>query len=275
MKKLALLLSVFLLLSLPALAEDVQAVEAVDPADEQELAGYIILLHTGNILGKSEGAMDFSRIAEAKTRFEDSGAAVLLLDAGNAFGEADEAQEDAVIAAMAEAGYDAMTPGGEELARGLDWLTALNGRLGFPLLSANLQDEEGGRLLSGSIIVEKDGLRMGIFGLSGETEEIPLADAAKSAQSAVSTLRGEGCDVVIALAYLGADEKGAAAVSLAGQAEGIDIIIDISAGAPADGLWTEDETLIVSGGEALETIGIVAIDPTGHCAAMEMDESWF
>ena len=167
-----------------------------------------------------------------------------------------------------------MTPAASDFAQGLEALTALKNAAGFPLLSVNTLDGDGARLLSGSIIVEKDGLRIGVFGLTGslEAEGVTVSDAAKAAESAVSTLRGEGCDVVIALARLDAGESGAEA--LAKQVPGIDIVVDAGAGAPAEGLWVDD-TLIVSGGAHHETIGVVAIDPVGRCAAMVMDESWF
>ena len=46
-----------------------------------------------------------------------------------------------------------------------------------------------------------------MFGLTGgvEAEGVTLADAAEAAQAAVETLRGEGCDLIIALARLGVD----------------------------------------------------------------------
>ena len=149
---------------------------------------------------------------------------------------------------------------------------------GFPLLSVNALDAEGARLLSGSIIVERDGLRIGVFGVTGqvEAEGVVIADAVKAAASSVSTLHGEGCDVVIALTRLGVDETGApAAAAFAAAVPGIGILIDMSAGAPAEGIWTEGGTLIVSGPASLAGIGVVAIDPAGRCAAMVMDESWF
>ena len=62
---------------------------------------------------------------------------------------------------------------------------------------------------------------------------------------------------------------------VAEQAEGLNAVIDITAGAPAKGLWLENGALVASAPEKLEGIGVVAIDPTGRCAAMTMDESWF
>ena len=313
MKKIAMLLALMLaLLPLGALAEAVQAAGPVDDTPQNELAGYVIILHTGDILGEAEEHMGFSRVAEAKKRFEAEGASVLVLDAGNAFvAPKDETEPEAggtaqpeetaqpedtaapeataapsvpdetnaaIARAMKAAGYDAMTPGDAEFALGLETLSALRTRAGFPLLSVNAQNEEGARLLTGSVITEKDGLRIGVFGLTGalEIEGVTVADPVEAAQAAVDTLRGEGCDLVIALARLGVNEDGVAVARLvAEQAEGLNAVIDITAGAPAKGLWLENGALVASAPEKLEGIGVVAIDPTGRCAAMTMDESWF
>lgn len=310
MRKIAWLLAVLLAFSSPsALAEAVQAAGPVEETAQDELAGYVIILHTGRTLGEAGANMGFERVAEAKRRFEAEGASVLILDAGDAFvapakaqrpedaspeetaqpedtddgqtetevAPVDEANE-AVLKAMNAAGYDAMTPGESEFQLGLEALMALRGMAGFPMLSVNAQNEEGARLLSGSIIVEKDGLRIGVFGLTGgvEAEGVTLADAAESAQAAVETLRGEGCDLVIALAHLGKNEEGrAVARDVAEQVEHLDAVIDITAGAPASGQWLRNGVLIASAPEKLAGIGVVAIDPTGRCAAMNMDESWF
>ncbi|MBO4886089.1 MAG: hypothetical protein J5602_12325 [Clostridia bacterium] len=280
MKKLiALILTLILTLSIPALAENVQAAGPVDDAAQDNLAGFIIVLHTGDTLGASGEGLSFEHVAEARARFTDEGAAVLLLDDGGILpGDAGEEQAASILQAMTAAGYDAMCPAAPEFRQGLDQLAAMKSAAGFPLLSVNALDAEGARLLSGSIIVEKDGLRIGVFGATGasEAEGLTISDAAKAAQSAVSTLRGEGCDVVVALARLGADETGApAAVSLAQAVDGIDIVIDMSAKAPAEGLWTDSGALVVSSPAQFRGIGIVAIDPTGRCAAMVMDDSWF
>ena len=327
MKKIALMLGLLLcLLPLGALAEAVQAAGPVDDAPQDELAGYVIILHTGNTQGEADAHMGFERVAEAKRRFEAEGASVLVLDAGNAFvapepaaqpdaeenaapetaAEPEEPAEDtpaaeteapaateapqeteapagdavneAIARAMGAAGYDAMTPGERDFALGVEALAALRGKAGFPMLSVNAMSGEGTRLLTGSFITNKDGLRIGVFGLTGgvEAEGVTLADAAEAAQAAVETLRGEGCDLIIALARLGVDEEGTAVARIvAEQVEGLNAVIDITAGAPASGLWLENGALIASAPEKLEGIGVVAIDPTGRCAAMIMDESWF
>jgi len=294
MKKAIIFFVLILLAAVPALAENVQAAGPVDDDAQPSLAGYVIVLHTGGTFARADDALDFARVAEAKTRFEAEGAAVLLLDAGGAFsagaaenddGEeaGDEAEKEddsasAAVRAMTSARYDAMTPGEADFSLGLDRLAALKGEAGFPLLSVNALDEQGARLFSGSIIVEKDGLRIGVFGLTGplDIEGVTVSDAGEAARSAVGALRGEGCDVVIALACLGAEEDGAsAAAALADAVEGLDIVIDMTADAPDGGLWTDDGALIASAGAGLERIGIVAIDPSGRCAALAMDESWF
>jgi len=276
MKRLVSFIIAFAMLAvLPAAAENVQAAGPVDEA-QGSLAGYIIVLHTADTLGQAGEGLGFARVSEAKARFEEEGAAVLLLDDGGALPE--EGGEAGEIArAMTEAGYDAMVPAASDFSQGLEQLTALKDGAGFPLLAANALDAEGERLLSGSIIVDKDGLRIGVFGLTDAPDAggVSVTDAEKAAASAVSTLRGEGCDVVVALARLAADGSGVTAHALADAVTGINIIIDMNAAAPAQGQWTAGGTLIVSGAARMASIGIVAIDPMGRAAAMTMDGSWF
>ena len=186
MKKAALFLVLMLLCALPAPADSLQAAGPVEEADQASLAGYIIILYTGDTLGQADENLGFDRVAEAKERFAKEGAAVLLLDAGNAFPAPAEGEEDQsadIAKAMTKAGYDAMTPGEADFAGSARRLTALAKEAGFPLLSANAKDGDGAQLLSGSILVERDGLRIGVFGLTGniEAEGLTVSSASKAA----------------------------------------------------------------------------------------------
>ena len=291
-KKILALVLCLCLAALPAVA-----------ASERPLEGYIIIMHTGNLYLARESGMSLDMVEEARQRFIDEGAQVLLLDTGNAFGApgvvsgmpaetegAEETadapeetppvvteEESALLTAMKNAGYDALSLGPLDFALGVDHLFAIRDEATFPLLCVNALNRQNEHLFGGTKAVVLDGVRIGVFGMTGtvDREDAVTGDAIGMAQSKVNSLREEGCELVIMLCSMGMDEMGdPEAVALANQVEGLDIVIDVTVGAPAEGLWLENGTLVTSGGEALENIGVIAIDPAGNCAATVIDDTW-
>ena len=73
-------------------------------------------------------------------------------------------------------------------------------------------------------------------------------------------------------------QEPAATSQAAGAADSAKVAGIVFNGVVQDSSFAAGEKLnveILESGEALQTIGVVAIDPTGRCAAMTMDESWF
>lgn len=83
-----------------------------------------------------------------------------------------------VLAAMNLMGYDAMTIGNHEFNWGIDTLREIIAQADFPVLAANVWDENG-ELLTGKgyTIVERDGIRIAIIGVV--TPEITRWDGGK------------------------------------------------------------------------------------------------
>ena len=112
-------------------------------------------------------------------------------------------------------GYDAMTIGNHEFDFGLENMARLYRMARFPVVCANY--DVAGTVLEGLVkpyvVLEREGLRIGVFGLSPRLEGLVQAsrcegvvykDPVAEAQAVVDTLRGaERCDVVVCLSHLG------------------------------------------------------------------------
>ncbi|HHX63859.1 MAG TPA: hypothetical protein GX702_03100 [Chloroflexi bacterium] len=157
---------------------------------------------------------------------------VLVLDAGNALHGAWVAfssQGRVIIDGMNAMGYDAMVIGAADLALGIDALYEREAEAAFPLLSANIMPAGGGAsLFEPYRIIERDGLRVGVIGIS-EPEaadvaevksDISVEDPVAVSARYVDQLRDE-VDLLVVLSRLGMERD----MALAEAVGGIDIII--------------------------------------------------
>lgn len=137
-------------------------------------------------------------------------------------------------------GYDAMTIGNHEFDFGLENMARLFRMADFPVVCANY--EVAGTPLEGLVkpyvVLERQGVRVGVFGLSPRVEGLVQAancegivyrDPIPVAREMARLLRKEErCDVVICLSHLGLYGSGlgdAGDEVLAAQTEGIDLIL--------------------------------------------------
>jgi 2',3'-cyclic-nucleotide 2'-phosphodiesterase (5'-nucleotidase family) len=129
--------------------------------------------------------------------------------------------------------YDAVGVGPHDIRFGRKRLLERVDEAGFELLSTNLIDKRGDGTLGGKYeVVKAGGVRIGFFSvilplLVHEIDpEIPkfyeVVDPRMAALEAVSVLREKGCDLVVALGYLG--WKGSK--ELAESVDGIDVVIN-------------------------------------------------
>lgn len=109
-------------------------------------------------------------------------------------------------------GAHAVAVGATDLVLGLPVLQDLVRTHQLPLLSANLQSAGGKRLFPAHKIVTVGGVKIGIFGLTGEKNiarvkidpaQFKLADPIKTAQAQVKALRAKGAQLIVALAAVG------------------------------------------------------------------------
>tara|TARA_R110002072_G_scaffold41085_10_gene115876 strand:- start:16199 stop:17110 length:912 start_codon:yes stop_codon:yes gene_type:complete len=140
---------------------------------------------------------------------------------------------------MSMLGYDAATIGNHEFDNGLDGLLAHLPQANFPLVSSNYDFTN--TILDGyvkkHITLEKDGIKIGIFGLGVELEglvtkklfqETNYYDPIEIAQDMTRVLKvDEQCDLVICLSHIGYsyDHDKVSDIKLAASTSGIDLII--------------------------------------------------
>lgn len=142
------------------------------------------------------------------------------------------------IALMNAMGYDAATIGNHEFDFGIENLARLYRMAKFPVVCSNY--DVTGTALEGLVkdyvVIEKEALKFGIFGLSpvleGLVQEknckgITFKDPIKEAQRVANILKEqEGCDVVVCLSHLGYESTAPLSdVELISQTRNIDLVL--------------------------------------------------
>lgn len=145
---------------------------------------------------------------------------------------------DVEVELMNAMGYDAATIGNHEFDFGLENMARLFRKATFPVVCANYDFTgtavEG--LVSDYVVVERDDLRVGVFGLGARLEGLVDArlcegvgylDPVAVADSVCRVLRHEEhCDVVVCLSHLGwSDDTSAGDELLTASTSGIDIVL--------------------------------------------------
>lgn len=192
----------------------------------------------------------------------------VFVDAGNLLFKSTEAagllgaqwQEQAlgVIEAYNLLGADAVEPGPNEFALGIDKFKELAGKAKFPFISSNLYWKDSGKLLlPDSVIVERQGKKIGIFGLMGTGLPLPetliARDPQAHAKKMVSKLKEQGASMIIALSHQGydLDEK------LAKDVSGIDLLVGAHSQSLLQKPYEEGNTLIVQLSNQGQMLGMV------------------
>ncbi|QDU67541.1 UshA-like (seleno)protein [Engelhardtia mirabilis] len=124
--------------------------------------------------GKTGG---IDRIAAAVRANRADHPGTLFIDAGDLFSDALRVDDlkreqllikaDEMLGMWAELGCEAMGLGDLDLALGVEALQDLSARHGVPILCANLFDADGQRPFEQSIVLERGGLKIGVFSLLG------------------------------------------------------------------------------------------------------------
>jgi len=138
---------------------------------------------------------------------------------------------------MNQMGYDAVAIGNHEFDFGMENLARLCKLADFPILCANY--DVAGSELEGLVkpytVIERNGLRIGLFGLSPKLEGLVQAekckgltfnDPIKAAQQAIDQLRNkEKCDLVVCLSHLGIDIQDISDEEVIASTTGIDLLL--------------------------------------------------
>ena len=122
--------------------------------------------------------------------------------------------------------YDAGTIGNHEFDFGLDNLARLCKLAEFPIVCANY--DVTGTVLEGLvkeyIVLERDGIRLGIFGLGAQLEGLVAKES--EAQRIADLLKTqEKCDLVICLSHLGWQGEPYSDVELIENTRHIDVVL--------------------------------------------------
>lgn len=189
----------------------------------------LTILHTNDLHGKLTKSA-----AEIIAREKSSNERILLLDAGDAVSSGNiyyRPGGEPVLTRMSDIGYEAMALGNREfhfLEAGLKSKVRL---ARFPVVSANLRSKhEIGSSVVPSITIERDGLRVAVFGLTVPMimKRMPASKLSPywfenpiSAAAEIVPILRKNADIVIALTHIGMrlDEE------LAASVPGIDIIV--------------------------------------------------
>lgn len=150
-------------------------------------------------------------------------------------------QGELEVKAMNSMGYDAMAIGNHEFDFGMENLARLCRLADFPILSANYDvtgtELEG--LVKPYVVLHREGLKIGVFGISPKLEGLVQADKCAgitykdpvaTAVEVVALLKErECCDVVICLSHLGIQPGNGAAEgydnALVAKTKDIDLIL--------------------------------------------------
>lgn len=277
-----------LLLALLLIAGSALAQEGETPQDVQmqraDMSSYLVILHTNDLEGDPQAGLGLSSVKWAKERFEQAGAAVLLLDAGNWLSGSEASWLDrgeGMTKLMREAGYSAAAVSAGEFAYGIDRLRELRLTAGDMRLLGDSIQTSGDSLDSAVVLMDVAGLTVGLFSLAAEdaparnprgaTEGCTFEEPLSAALSSVQALEDQACDLIIGLCSAG-DET---ARRVASEVEGIDLLLCAGGSAFVGGEWSASGTLLAQAGSALSSIGCVVIDSQGNATALSLDETYF
>jgi 5'-nucleotidase/UDP-sugar diphosphatase len=219
---------------------------AADAAPRRQAPALLRIVHTNDhhghldpilVDGVLQGGMARRSTIVAELRADSAARQepMLLLDAGDTFQGTpfvERYQGMADLELYNALGYDAVTVGNHEFDHGDAFLANIADGASFPLLSANLRAVAPSPL-AGKVapwtIVERQGLRIGIFGLttpdttwlSTPGPGVSFDDPTAAAERAVAELQIRGVNVIVALVHLGMSEE----VKLLDAVRGIDVML--------------------------------------------------
>ena len=254
------------------------------PGEDDDLSGQLVILHTNDSHGriKEDGtSMGMSAVKYLADRYENAGASVLILDAGDTLHGlpiVTASRGESAVNVINAVGYSAMAPGNHDFNYGYEHILELEEEMNFPVLAANVTYEADGSLVFGDHIVITCGeYTIGVFGMATPetvTKTNPNNvvgldfnedNLAGIAQAQCDELKELGCDIIICLAHLGDDVSSTPyrSTDVLEQVTDIDLWID---GHSHSVLNDDGEahlvngTLVASTGEYTKNIGVVTYD---------------
>ncbi len=238
----------------------------------------LTIVHTNDTHARIESGKDIMGFAKISTKVTELRAAnpnLLLVDVGDTLhGQtiATLVKGESVVKVMNAMKYDVMVPGNHDFNYGKDRLLELKNMLDFPLISANISNENGAHYLPGFIIKEIDGVKIGIFGLTTpetaykthpkNVEGLTFDNPIERAQDMVNLLK-DNVDLVICVGHIGEDAGSEfTSKKIIAAVDGIDVFIDGHSHTVKPEGEVIGETLLVQTGSYDANLGIVDLTVT-------------
>lgn len=264
------------MLSLSLLFTNLSVVYAADTNETSK----ITIIHTNDTHGRvlaDNGGFGFGKIAAIAKETKKNNPNTLLVDAGDTLHGMpiiNVSQGENAVKILNAAGYDYMVPGNHDFNYGSDRLRELSEEADFKILSANIFDKSKDKLFTPYEIINMNGVKVGIFGLTTQEtayktnpsniKDIKFEDPIEISKKMVKEL-DDKTDVIVALAHTGLDESSIiTSKEIAEKVNGIDIIIDGHSHTMLPEGLVVNNTLIAQTGEYDQNIGMVELNVQNH-----------
>lgn len=242
-----------------------------------DLSECIVILYSNDAHGDVWG---YGFMAGLKNYFERLNATVILVDTGDysqGSRYVNTSKGASAVDLMNTVGYDVVSVGSHEFDYGYAQLKGNMEKADFDVVCANVLDSNGKSVFQSNTIVERDGVKIGFFGLTtpetqtkdilSHTSGLTFAsgqDLYDTAQAQVNELKAKGADLVICLSQLGVDEesKPNSSYDLYKNTTGIDLIMDGHSHSVM--LGGSNGEPIMQAGTAFSNIGAVLIEETNE-----------
>ena len=175
----------------------------------------VIILHTNDVHSRvddNDKEIGYARLKGYINTLESN--KPIVLDAGDALhGKviSTSCGGESIVDIMNMVGYTALAPGNHDFNYGIDRLRELSNKSEFKILTANVLDLDGDFVFTPYIIEERDGVKIGIFGLcTPETaiktnpknvHDIMFEECIEVSRNMVSKLNQEGVDAIVCVGH--------------------------------------------------------------------------
>ncbi|MCK3657879.1 bifunctional metallophosphatase/5'-nucleotidase [Pasteurellaceae bacterium Pebbles2] len=137
-------------------------------------------------------------------------------------------------------GYDFFVLGNHEFNFGMTALDKILKDIKAKIVTANFYYKDGKRYVEPTAMIEKDGVKLGILGLttpmsaifekdSGYLDQMKFSSPSEEAKAQIAELKKQGADAIIALVHMGVDNENnipdTGVADLVNNVDGIDVII--------------------------------------------------
>ncbi|HHW7570885.1 TPA: bifunctional metallophosphatase/5'-nucleotidase [Mannheimia haemolytica] len=174
---------------------------------------------------------------------------VLLFDIGDAIQDnqveefaktLDKAKNNPVPKVLNAMNYDIFILGNHEFNFGMPNLDAILKDINAKILTANFYHKDGKRYVEPTTIIEREGVKLGIIGLTtpmsaifekdtGHLDAMKFTSPIEEAKTQIADLKAKGVDAIIVLAHMGIENEnnipGTGVADLVNAVDGIDVII--------------------------------------------------